>query len=524
MNAPATVVRDSLKGIFRQPSGSREWVSALLIIVAVAALTRARDFGSPVAHIDEQFYLFVGRAIVDGQLPYVDVWDRKPIGLFLIYAGISLLGDNWAIQMHLVAGVCAVLTAFVISRIANRFTSPPAGVFAGVIYLLMLPLVGGGTAQSPVFYNLFMATAALIVVRSLQERETYLTHARAAMAMLLVGLSMAVKQTAVFEGFWFGVAFLYADWRGIKSVNRTVRMAALLVCASLAPLALMYATYAVLGHFGDIWQATVSSVLGKQSLDAHETQRLARIMAIRVSVLTLCTAFALWQLRKQTPAISIFLTGWFIAAMVGLFAVPNFYDHYFLPALVPMCVISAVLLGLSLQGVFWTGLVTASSMLITTLVIPNPFEPRGFERASKFEQFTRIVRGHLNGGCLYVYEGPSQLYTATGACTLTRFVFPDHLNSQVESKALPVSPTAEMTRILRQRPAVIVEGQRIMLQEMLPNRRLLQRELACNYDLANTVADWGSRRTQPLNVWVRNSNAKPCKSSTVAIGSSEPRR
>ncbi len=58
----------------------------LLILLAVAILARALTFGNPVVHVDEEFYFFTGHSMWQGAWPFVDVWDRKPVGLFLLYA------------------------------------------------------------------------------------------------------------------------------------------------------------------------------------------------------------------------------------------------------------------------------------------------------------------------------------------------------------------------------------------------------------------------------------------------------
>src|SRR3569623_982326 len=68
---------------------SESTVAALLLLVALAA--RCVDFGNPVIHVDEQYYLLVGDRLLHGALTYVDIWDRKPIGLFAIFAEIRLL-------------------------------------------------------------------------------------------------------------------------------------------------------------------------------------------------------------------------------------------------------------------------------------------------------------------------------------------------------------------------------------------------------------------------------------------------
>ena len=108
------------------PAWARRWadgISALLLLGA-ALLLRAASFGNPVIEGDEGFYLLVGDRMRHGLLPYVDVWDRKPVGLFLVYAAIRLLGGEGIWQYQLVATVFAAGTALLVSRIAIRFAPP----------------------------------------------------------------------------------------------------------------------------------------------------------------------------------------------------------------------------------------------------------------------------------------------------------------------------------------------------------------------------------------------------------------
>ena len=70
---------------------------AWAIALALTALTfavRAPTFGNPFLGFDEQFYLLVGDRMLHGALPYVDIFDRKPIGLFLLYAATRALGPR----------------------------------------------------------------------------------------------------------------------------------------------------------------------------------------------------------------------------------------------------------------------------------------------------------------------------------------------------------------------------------------------------------------------------------------------
>ena len=69
-------------------SGLPRWSIMLFAAVCVRALT----FGNPIVHVDEEFYFVTAQRMLEGAIPYVDVWDRKPIGLFLLYVPPAMFG------------------------------------------------------------------------------------------------------------------------------------------------------------------------------------------------------------------------------------------------------------------------------------------------------------------------------------------------------------------------------------------------------------------------------------------------
>lgn len=198
----------------RLAAAARTWIAsparlaALLLLVAVAA--RAAQFGNPVVQVDDEFYLLTGDRMLHGALPYVDIWDRKPVGLFLIYAAIRLLGGAGVLQYQIVATLFVVATALVVARIARNLSGPHGAAAAGVVYILYLGMFGGEGGQSPVFYNLFVALAAWTMI-GLVRRPGFgaFGFAGGLAAMLLIGVAMQVKYTALFEGLFFGLALLW---------------------------------------------------------------------------------------------------------------------------------------------------------------------------------------------------------------------------------------------------------------------------------------------------------------------------
>lgn len=190
----------------------RAWTIVLAVILIATFAIRATHFGNPSMHVDEDFYLLVGdRMLHQGALPYVDIWDRKPIGIFLIYAAIRLLGGAGFVQYQVVATLFAAATAFVIARIAARFTTLFASTVAGLCYILWIGLFGGEGGQTPTFYNLFTAVAALLTMKAAlaDPVDLGLIRRNGAIVMLIVGVAMQIKYNVMFEGIFFALTLLW---------------------------------------------------------------------------------------------------------------------------------------------------------------------------------------------------------------------------------------------------------------------------------------------------------------------------
>jgi hypothetical protein len=464
----------------------------------LAIVTRASLFGNPVAHIDDQFYLFAGRAMLEGALPYVDFWDRKPIGLFLLYAVVAGFGGDGTIQTQLVAGLFAIATAFTLSRIGRRLAPHPGGLLAGCAYLLLLPIFSGATGQSPIFYNLLVAVAGLLALRAVQrERSFNQVHAYA--AMFALGLALAVKPVVAAEGVWIGLVFLYCARQALPLLA-AAKIAMVMVLTAATPPTLPYLVYAYLGHLDAVWHATITSNFLKQLPPPHILRLLQLQMGFRLMAPVVASSGSLLLLSRRARPEAIFMAGWVAAAVVGMFLVPNMFDHYALPVLVPLCASLAPLFAYRLAAVAWL----ASFAVVLWFSAMQTWRFDGFEQASKFNRLVQVISPHIGPDrCLYVFEGPVQLYSATQACRLSPFVFPDHLNAANEKNALPLHPPSEVRRIMEQQPAVVVDSRRVFLSENVESRAVLARYLATRYRAIGTFADYGTYGRQPLTIYVR---------------------
>ena len=119
------------------------------MLILLGLLLRCSTFGDTNLHVDETFYFLVGQEMHHGAIPYVDIWDRKPVGLFLIYWAIAGISSS-VVAYQVAAWLFASSTAMVINLIARRWAGTQGGLLAGASYLFMLGPQEGYGGQSPV--------------------------------------------------------------------------------------------------------------------------------------------------------------------------------------------------------------------------------------------------------------------------------------------------------------------------------------------------------------------------------------
>ena len=483
-----------LTTLFRHPAIQ----FAILLLVALAL--RGDTFGDPNLHGDEVFYQTVGVAMHQGALPYVDVWDRKPFGLFALswlIAGVSY--DMLAYQIA--ATLFAAGTAWAITAISRGWAGVPGGLLAGGIYLLWLAPLQGFGGQSPVFYNLFIALAALLVYRALPALRGGLTPAAVPLAMLLAGLGITIKTSAVFEAAFLGLLAVWTLSRSEAGAARTLRSAALWAAIGAAPSLVIAASYGAIGHWAEYWHAMVTSNLDKP---AHWPTSLARLkfMGLLLSpVLLLAIAGLICQQKGNRH----FVIGWLGAAFLGLASVPNFYLHYALPLLVPACIAAAAFLSRGLPGL---GATVAVAILSLSLTPPFDYQHARKSRAA-INDLVRTIRAHIGNGPLLLYDAPPQLYMRTGQPFITPLVFPTHLSHLIEKDVSHLSTLAETKRALALKPGAVVmaqpprnrpvnkETQQLVLAYVGNNCRLIKVVPTLERQRTDMIAVWGDCRRTP---------------------------
>lgn len=462
----------------------KAWVSPLLFMLVAIAI-RLPLFGLPAFQSDEQFYLLVGQRMAEGALPFVDIWDRKPIGLFLIYRAVFLQPLDPVITYQVLGMAFSVATALMIERIARMIAPADGARLAGLAYLLYQAVFNAALGQSPVFYNLPVALAALLTMQCCTSPRDPALAKRGVVIMLLLGAAIQIKYTALFEGVAMGLLLLA---RAHDDGWRTVRLlgtALVWIGCALAPTLLAYAAYALMSHGEAFVQANFLSIFEREAERAPAFVRLGKeaLALLPFGFAMLHTPRAMPSRRGGAPAAIGPIRAWVLAALLGFLLMGTWYDHYVGPLLVPFSVLAApALSSLSAHRRRYRNVLLGLG-LIGAVLVPA-FQIREKGTAAEFANASTLIAHELAPrSCLYVYDGDSALYRTTHACIPTRFAYPSHLNAANEAQALGVDAAAEVNRIMASTPGVVV-----LREDARPNavntqtRSVLLRQLDGRYE------------------------------------------
>jgi len=458
------------------------WI-VLAILLAWAFAIRARDFGNPIVHVDEQYYLLVGDRMLHGALPYVDLWDRKPVGLFLIFAAIRLLPGDGIVAYQVVATLFAAATAWLIVRGGMRLgAGAVGGLLAGIAYILWLSLLSGRGGQSPVFYNLFVAGAAVLTLRLPALAEARATGAivrNGAAACLLAGLAIQTKYTPVVEGAFFGLAHLWYLRRAGATWWLLALAAMLWALLGILPTAAVVADYWFRGPqvFQAFWFSNFASVALRKGYPAAKIA--ARLAGTGAQLLPLIVATVIgWRMTPRNAGVRIAF-GWLAAALIAFAMIGAFFDHYALPLMVPLAMIAARAFGRYPRLAFAT-LAYGMILFVARVMLP-PTD------AASARAVAQVMAANDRGGCPYVFAGDSILYHLAQACIPTAYAFPSTLAYEAEQGAAGVDEPAELRRVLAHRPPVIVTMDEPMAPWNPTTERMMETTLATRYRRVLTV-------------------------------------
>lgn len=174
----------------------------LLLLNVIIALSQ------PLAiFVDEGQYLLISKKMVEGWVPYRDIVENKPIGMYISLIPAVLLCGNDFVKLRLYGALIVGVTSFLVFLIGSKTKGRAAGLLAALIFICIatFPDFYGYNLMTEPFANLFIAALFYLLLKGELDSK------RALLIGILTAAACSVKQTSVFVFIPLAFVFLYCN-------------------------------------------------------------------------------------------------------------------------------------------------------------------------------------------------------------------------------------------------------------------------------------------------------------------------
>ncbi len=355
-----------------RPAGTPLWLLIVVMGVVIAPLIGLSQF---IAYwrtdvVDDQMFGYYGWRILHGAIPYIDVWDNKPPGIYWMNAlGFWLGHDSYFGVIALCSAALAIshIAFFVVA--ASVFARGAAALATILLsFFLTHAYYTGGTNRTETFLVMFELLAVVCYFRGYARDHWWKWYA----AGLLCGAAFLFKQVGLAAWGCMGlhtIALVVAGelpWRsGLKRCLLLVAGAVTTVGAAAAVLAwhgaLHEACFAAFGFNRAYFAAGASrfpyNIVTWSLLREHVKPIL--LLPLLMALVAVIHAFLWWLRPRYRPAeieqtlraaypvckLHVFLfSTWFAAALYGALVSPHGFRHYLVPTLPPLMLLDGYLI------------------------------------------------------------------------------------------------------------------------------------------------------------------------------------
>ncbi|MGD1701274.1 ArnT family glycosyltransferase [Dapis sp. BLCC M229] len=329
---------------------------------------------------DESIYILAADSLLNSNLPYIEIWDNKPPGIFILFSLTMLILGNSIVSIRILSIIATTFTSYFLYRIGATIDAKHGekiGLLAGSLYAIFSLHNDGAAANAEILFAPFVTGAFLLLF---QDRK--LSNIKVFLIGLILGIGMQIKYLVIMDvlglvllGSWFRkeeeVRSQESGFRSQeeelnrkengKSVNNfqglikeifsfsLFRFYLILGAGLILPAVIIGVIYQFSGYFDEYIYATLianSKYVGMFNFSWSDLLSRLRKQVLGNILLWLCLfwspiylfVFARGKFKQERNFIYLFL--WFCCTFLAVLLSKRFYNHYFLQLLPPLCLIS----------------------------------------------------------------------------------------------------------------------------------------------------------------------------------------
>ena len=467
----------------------KQWTIAICLLL-ISILVRLPFYFVDVVNWDESTFILMGQSLLDGHLPYTELWDIKPPVAFVAYALFILVLGKSIIAIRIAGTLCVFLTAWFIYLTGRQIGNSNTGIFAAIISIVGLTTIRGGqaTMTEHVAVALLSGGLAWLTSRKLNSLSLFIGGILLTLAAL-VRLNLAFVVVAI--GFWL----VYGKFK-----YKTPIAGIIAYCVgSFGTIFLTYLPYLVTGNSSIWFDSVVLAPLGYSGSEGH-TQTYKILPALLCfGIVNLFWGKVSNQQQREFSLLQVTFLGILISIILG----GEFHQHYYIQGF-PFLALTLVL--------FWSNLpsrigrmiiVTIATFFLVTELNPvyakyNELGDRlmagkPLHHGTAYEIVDYLEQNNRDRQPVYMMKDHI-IYWLTDLKPLSKVAtHPSNLGKEYLYKYVvgaTDSMEAELTKILAQKPKFIVKREKEkFIEENPPIKQIIEETLAKEYELVKEIGD-----------------------------------
>ena len=464
----------------------KKWIIALCLLL-LSILFRLPYYFFGVINWDESTVILVSQSLLDGHLPYTELWDIKPPLIFVAYALFILLLGKSLIAIRLAGSLCVFLTSWCVYLIGRKLGNNSAGILAGILSIIAASTLTGDaqtTLSEHVAVVPLMAGLTLLVTHKMTPK---ILCGGGILLTVAVMIRLNLAYTVVAVGIWlvYAIKLKIVSLKGIFAY----------CVGSFGVIFLTYFPYLVTKNSSIWWNSVILAPISYSQSEIHFALLFKVCLALAIAV-------GLWKLLKsehqqQFVLLQVACLGTTISVIQG----GEFHLHYLIQIFPFLSLIIAL---------FWIKL--PSKILRSIAIAWLAFKLTGYLSplvAQYYEVGDRLMTGKsIPYGITYEIADYLKIHNRDRKSV---YLMKDHIvywlndlqplsksathpSNLAKSYLFPfiegssLSTETELTRILAQQPEFIVKKSPLSFVDRTPEiKRLLEQALNEKYRLVKQL-------------------------------------
>ena len=451
------------------------------LFISASILLRIISFFPSVLDHDESTYMIIGRDILNGKELYKDVTDTKPIGIFLVYAGLEYLFGNTIFYKRLAFAILVGITAYLIFLVSTKILgNKKIAVASGLIYIIYTSIwtLHGLSPNTELLFNLATVGALLLFLKP--------TVTNYFLGGLTIGAGFIIKYLVLFDLAAFLLFFFIKDILQKPGILRSPRFwfrYIIAVIGFLIPFGLVNLYFWMGDNFRDFYFITYvlpANYGNNPSLTRYLTMMLdftAKFLPISFLVL-----YVIFKRDKPISAGNkLFFTIWIIFILAAIYMPGKELSHYTIQLMVPLSMIAGIFfhpgfIADKISTKIFYGKSGLISLIALVLIIKSVTYVNEIVKPDYPRQVANFIKKEMKSGDkVFVSNYEQIIYYLLEIDSPTKFVHSGILFKKT-SEAFNIDAGEEIKSIIDNNPRfVIVERKNKIVESLLEDKYIIIR-------------------------------------------------